>query len=329
MKSQPSTVTKTTSKAQSAPKTSITLKKPPPQSAKLLTVPGHQPQQQQQQQQQRSKSQTNGTVTQQQPNKSLNTPQPATTRTSQTKINQQQSSALIGNSKTPTVQSASQKSQKLSYSSAVANKYAGKTQTLADLDDFEPVVTVTRPTRANNGANKQQQQPTVSHHRQSSSSVKMPAKTSEVQQHSLADLDDFDAQPLTGKASKSFNAPHSVHQQQYAHRQRIVVPHDKFARVMGRNNCNVKTIQELTGAVLELEDKKIPPNQDRSILIGGDSVDVTKYAYELLQALINGSDNDLLNLLPAKNNPTNSNSNNWTRIARSDEVKQTWVINSF
>lgn len=68
---------------------------------------------------------------------------------------------------------------------------------------------------------------------------------------------------------------------------------------MGRGNCNIKVIQEVTGAQLEVEDKKIPPNQDRSILIRGDSLDVTRYAFELLQALINDSDVDLLNLLPA------------------------------
>lgn len=87
-------------------------------------------------------------------------------------------------------------------------------------------------------------------------------------------------------------------------KQRIIVPNEKFLRVMGRGNCNIKVIQEVTGAILELEDKKIPPNQDRSILIRGDTLDVTRYAFELLQALINDSDVDLLNLLPSNKGGT-------------------------
>jgi len=82
-------------------------------------------------------------------------------------------------------------------------------------------------------------------------------------------------------------------------KQRIVVPHEKFSRVMGRGNCNIKVIQEVTGAMLELEEKKIPPNNDRSILIRGETLDATKYAFELLQALISDSDLDLVNLLPS------------------------------
>ncbi len=85
-------------------------------------------------------------------------------------------------------------------------------------------------------------------------------------------------------------------------KQRIVVPHDKFPRVMGRGSCNIKVIQDVTGALLELEEKKIPPNNDRSILIRGETLDVTRYAFELLQALINDSDVDLLNLLPSNKN---------------------------
>ena len=112
---------------------------------------------------------------------------------------------------------------------------------------------------------------------------------------SLASLDDFE-QPVETANSK-VTTP-KVH----CHKQRIVVPHDKFLRVMGRGNCNIKVIQEVTGALLELEDKKIPPHQDRSILIKADALDVTKYAFELLQALINDSDIDLLNLLPTSSN---------------------------
>jgi len=141
----------------------------------------------------------------------------------------------------------------------------------------------------------------------------------------LADLDDFDqpsasTSPLpSGKKLAQFTASKpsvnktvpsnaikpndSIFQQANTNngnqKQRIVVPYDKFLRVMGRGNCNIKVIQEVTGAQLEVEDKKIPPNQDRSILIRGDSVDMVKYAFELLQALINDSDVDLLNLLPS------------------------------
>ena len=80
-------------------------------------------------------------------------------------------------------------------------------------------------------------------------------------------------------------------------KQRIVVPTERFARLMGPNACNIRIIQEVTCATLELEDKKIPPNQDRSLLIRGDSSDIINYAKELLQALIADADVDLFTLL--------------------------------
>lgn len=119
----------------------------------------------------------------------------------------------------------------------------------------------------------------------------------------LSALDDFDQPTFTAKTKNIARSPpaQNLSPSSTAHlkqKQRIVVPHEKLLRVMGRGNCNIKVIQEVTDAVLELEDKKIPPNQDRSFLISGETVDVTRYAFELLQALINDSDVDLLNLLP-------------------------------
>lgn len=117
----------------------------------------------------------------------------------------------------------------------------------------------------------------------------------------LSALDDFDQPAVKGKTATT--TPNNNNNNNLRPKQRIVVPHDRFVRVMGRGNCNLKVIQEVTGAQLEVEDKKIPPNQDRSILIRGDSLDITRYAFELLQALINDSDVDLLNLLPANKQP--------------------------
>jgi ankyrin repeat protein len=150
-------------------------------------------------------------------------------------------------------------------------------------------------------------------------------KMSQTNLSSLADLDDFDqpspsstltvikkANNKTANNSKTQNnistqAQNNSNYNSNKQKQRIIVPFDKFLRVMGHANSNLKIIQEVTGTSLEVEDKKIPPNQDRSILIRGESVDMVKYAFELLQALINDADVELLNLLPSKPEPTTSN----------------------
>ena len=161
----------------------------------------------------------------------------------------------------------------------------------------------------------------------------------------LSALDDFDQPNLsTSKAKIITRSPPAQNVSPSAtphmkQKQRIVVPHEKLLRVMGRGNCNIKVIQEVTDAVLELEDKKIPPNQDRSFLISGETVDITRYAFELLQALINDSEVDLLNLLPSnkqilneignvRSKPTLTLSNSLELTASSKWNIETWTSKS-
>jgi hypothetical protein len=121
---------------------------------------------------------------------------------------------------------------------------------------------------------------------------------------SLADLDDFD-QPTPVNSQKTAPKPSQIANQK---QQRIIVPYDKFIKVMGRSNANIRMIQDITGATFEIEDKKIPPNQDRSLMIRAETSECIRYACELIQALISDSDIDLSNLLPGNN----STKNKWT-----------------
>jgi ankyrin repeat protein len=175
--------------------------------------------------------------------------------------------------------------------------------------------------------NKQQQQ------------LALNKKISQTNLSSLADLDDFDqpspSSTLTAikKANNKTNnskiqnnistqAQNNSNYNSNKQKQRIIVPFDKFSRVMGHANSNLKIIQEVTGTSLEVEDKKIPPNQDRSILIRGESVDMVKYAFELLQALINDADVELLNLMPSKPEPTTSNK---SALNRQHQQQNKWA----
>lgn len=124
---------------------------------------------------------------------------------------------------------------------------------------------------------------------------------------SLGDLDDFELVPSSNsnsnKKSSKFNDLDNFDdfkkfENVNCSKQRIVIPNEKFTRVVGKTMSNLRLIEELTGAVLQLEDTKIPPNQDRSILIIGANLDQTKYAFELLETLINDAQADLTNLLP-------------------------------
>ena len=86
-----------------------------------------------------------------------------------------------------------------------------------------------------------------------------------------------------------------------ARQKRIQIPNDKYMRVIGRGNNNIKAINELTGATLEIEKQTQQTlagnNGDKFIIIKGTN-DSVKYATQLLMALISNSDSDLVNLLP-------------------------------
>jgi hypothetical protein len=154
---------------------------------------------------------------------------------------------------------------------------------------------------------------------------KKPTIVSKLNKAQLGDLDDFEqpsnrqnktapAKPApTPQSAASKDKDKGVKQ-----KQRIVVPHDRLMRVLGKANSNVKLVQEITGALLELEEKKIPPHQDSSILIKGDSLEMTKHAFELLQSLINDPYADLSSLASRKPQPANK----WTSSEPKSTPKQ-------
>ena len=141
------------------------------------------------------------------------------------------------------------------------------------------------------------------------------------QESSLAALDDFEPiqqikfkKPLKQSTCINFTANEEndwkqVVSSNLTKQKRIQVPNDKFMRVIGRGNNNIKAINEVTGATLEIERQQASTSQvittnDKFIIIKGTN-DSVKYATQLLIALINDSDLDLVNLLP--NNKTVSN----------------------
>ena len=177
-----------------------------------------------------------------------------------------------------------------------------KSQTTNKISTMTPASTPasTVPSKPSSSARQQPQQQQVKS-MQSSASLKKTLAARPAHS-SIAALDDFD-QPV--QKSKSPLASNQINNETSNRNKRIVVPHEKLSKVMGRNNCNIKVIQEVTGALLELDDKKSLVNQDRAILIKGDNASVVKYAHELIQALINDSDIDLVNLLPLKTKQQN------------------------
>lgn len=159
-----------------------------------------------------------------------------------------------------------------------------------------------------------------------SSSDEMTSTTEQMGNNRLADLDDFDDSPPkqqpTSKPSttlknlsglEEFNSPSQSTPSklggtkndfpQVCHEQRIRVSQSRLGRVLGRDN--LKIIQNLTKAQLDLESESASGGSDRSILVRG-SADKIDYAAGLLQALVVNPDVDLHDLLHAQPAPTHN-----------------------
>lgn len=79
---------------------------------------------------------------------------------------------------------------------------------------------------------------------------------------------------------------------------KITVPHEQYARIVGRSGSNLNVLREVTGASIEVENKRAIG--DKTILIKGNG-DAIKHAYQLIQALLKNSETELMNLLPSTN----------------------------
>jgi predicted PilT family ATPase len=110
---------------------------------------------------------------------------------------------------------------------------------------------------------------------------------------------------------------------------KITIPHEQYSRIIGRSGSNLNVLREVTGASIEVENKRAIG--DKTILIkyiyiiffyykkidlfnrgNGDSI---KHAYQLIMALLKNSESELMNLLPSSNeNKTKSRSTTITSI---------------
>ncbi|UJR22944.1 hypothetical protein I4U23_025971 [Adineta vaga] len=113
---------------------------------------------------------------------------------------------------------------------------------------------------------------------------------------------------------------------------KITIPHEEYLRVVGRNGSNLNVLREVTGASLDIENKRAIG--DKTILIKG-NCDSIKHAYQLLTALLKDSEIELIDLLSTNNEnqktksrsmtvtTTNENTNNLdetTKIQRTNST---------
>ncbi|CAF2610235.1 unnamed protein product [Rotaria sp. Silwood2] len=79
---------------------------------------------------------------------------------------------------------------------------------------------------------------------------------------------------------------------------KITIPHEQYSRIIGRSGSNLNVLREVTGASIDVENKKAIG--DKTILIKGNG-DSIKHAYQLIMALLKNSESELMNLLPSSN----------------------------
>ncbi|UJR25974.1 hypothetical protein I4U23_007322 [Adineta vaga] len=79
---------------------------------------------------------------------------------------------------------------------------------------------------------------------------------------------------------------------------KVTIPHEQYSRIIGRCGSNLNMLREVTGASIDVENKR--GIGDKTILIKGNG-DSIKHAYQLITALLKNSETDLTNLLPSTN----------------------------
>ncbi|CAF3555455.1 unnamed protein product [Rotaria sp. Silwood1] len=109
---------------------------------------------------------------------------------------------------------------------------------------------------------------------------------------------------------------------------KITIPHEQYSRIIGRSGSNLNVLREVTGASIDVENKKAIG--DKTILIKGNG-DSIKHAYQLIMALLKNSESELMNLLPSSNeNKTKSRSTTITSNSEhnNDEINKVQRTNS-
>lgn len=126
------------------------------------------------------------------------------------------------------------------------------------------------------------------------SAINMEPKK-EINESSLAALDDFE--PFETKIPPSRKKVDEGWKEvkHYPKPKRVYVSNSVLSRVLGRSNCNIKTIYDLTGCLLEVEDKKFSNASEKSVILLKGSTESTKHANQLINELINNPDIDLTN----------------------------------
>jgi hypothetical protein len=212
----------------------------------------------------------------------------------------------------------------------IGNTHETLKSKLADLDDFdfdEPT-TLLHQSNTNTSNNSSlplslkstpptHHPPTLSSkHVETSKTTTTPSGHNKKPQQSLnlADLDDFDS-PIVIAPTKQTN----LNKQQPTKlansstmsasklssnciTQSVSLPSHKLSQVLGKDSLNLKVIQDVTHAELELlplDGALGHSHNERTILIRGNSIETTEFALELLQSVINNPSIDLLNLLPS------------------------------
>jgi hypothetical protein len=184
---------------------------------------------------------------------------------------------------------------------------------LADLDDFGDTTPALSNSNSNNNSKK----------KINTSVAPPPIKTSDLSANNmnnnktkLAELDDFDSAMATSGS----------HSKQLLYK--ISVPADKYARVLGKNHCNMRAIRELTGCVVE------PQDRERVVVVRHvSSAAAATYAAELLQTLIADPDIDLGTLLlptppPVSSSATFSQLSSTATLAASNAKERSTSIDN-
>ncbi|CAF0855296.1 unnamed protein product, partial [Didymodactylos carnosus] len=92
---------------------------------------------------------------------------------------------------------------------------------------------------------------------------------------------------------------------------KVTIPHEQYSRVIGRSGCNLNVLREVTGASIDVENKRAVGDKIIVVKGNGDSI---KHAYQLIMALLKNSESELMSLLPntAKTTRGNTSSANTT-----------------
>ena len=93
---------------------------------------------------------------------------------------------------------------------------------------------------------------------------------------------------------------------------KVTIPHEQYSRVIGRGGTNLNVLREVTGASIDVENKRAIGDKIivikyvhrcslliELVLISRGNGDAMKHAYQLIMALLKNSESELMSLLPS------------------------------